>query len=228
MTEDEWITAARGYVEYQHYVASLVAARRADPRDDLLSDLVRLSDDADVRMDRAEMFGQIAALISAGHETSISLIAFCVFYLLSDRRQWEALCADPRLAAAAAKEGMRFESPAVSTWRVAREDTELSGVAVPAGGKVLVLIASANRDRSICEPADTFDIAHKTDVPNLGFGPVAVRAGAPAAFLRDDRVLPGRPFGRAPRTPATASPPTTRRAAATSPRQAARAAAPCP
>ena len=40
-------------------------------------------------MDRAEMFGQIAALISAGHETSISLIAFCVFYLLSERRQWK-------------------------------------------------------------------------------------------------------------------------------------------
>jgi len=121
-------------------------------------------------MDRAEMFGQIAALISAGHETSISLIAFCVFYLLSDRRQWEALCADPRLAAATVKEGMRYESPAVSTWRVAREDTELSGVTVPAGGKVLVLIASANRDRSFCEHADTFDIARKTDVPNLGFG----------------------------------------------------------
>ena len=170
LTDDEWIKAARGYVEYQQYVAALVAARRASPRDDLLSDLVRLSDDADVRMDRAEMFGQIAALISAGHETSISLIAFCVFYLLSDRRQWEALCADPRLAAATVKEGMRYESPAVSTWRVAREDTELSGVTVPAGGKVLVLIASANRDRSFCEHADTFDIARKTDVPNLGFG----------------------------------------------------------
>ena len=168
LTGDEWIKTARGYVEYQQYVAALVAARRVSPRDDLLSDLVRLSDDADVRMDRAEMFGQIAALISAGHETSISLIAFCVFYLLADRRQWEALCADPGLAAAAVKEGMRYESPAVSTWRVAREDTDLSGVTVPAGGKVLVLIASANRNRDICEHADTFDLAHKTDVPNLG------------------------------------------------------------
>jgi hypothetical protein len=44
---------------------------------------------------------------------------------------------------------------------------KLSGVRVTAGGKVLVLIASANRDRSICEHADTFDIAHKTDVPDL-------------------------------------------------------------
>jgi cytochrome P450 len=116
------------------------------------------------------MFGQIASLISAGHETSVSLIAFCVFSLLSDRSQWEALCADPALASAAVKEGLRHECPAVSAWRFATADVDLAGVRIPAGAKVLLLLSSANRDESVYPDAHRFDIARTSDTPNLGFG----------------------------------------------------------
>ena len=110
-------------------------------------------------------------MASAGHETTTNLIARGVALLLTDRRQWHDLCANPTLAAAAVEETLRFDGPAKTMPRTATTDVEVAGVRIPAGERVLPMFTSANRDETVFPDADRFDIHRpRPDQPHLGFG----------------------------------------------------------
>jgi cytochrome P450 len=150
----------------------LAAARRAEPRDDVVSMLAAYEEDGEqLRDDELGMF--LIQLLVAGNETTRHAISGTFVALADHPEQHERLAADPSLVPSAVEEVLRWTTPVTSFLRTAVDDTELSGTAIAAGDPVLLLYASANRDEAEFGPtADTFDVGR---TPNhhvaLGFGP---------------------------------------------------------
>jgi cytochrome P450 len=169
MPLDEHVRAARGYVEFQRYVLNLVGQKRVDPQDDLISAMLAPTAEGDV-LDDIVLVGQVMGLVNAGHETTTTVLTMGLYHLLSNREQWEMLCGEPGLAAAAAEESLRFDGPIKQLWRRTTRDVEVGGVPIPRGARVAIVNGSANHDQSVFEDSERFDIAKKRDKANLAFG----------------------------------------------------------
>ncbi|AUI56892.1 cytochrome P450 [Amycolatopsis sp. BJA-103] len=151
-------------------MTALVAVKRANPGEDLLSVLVHTRDEDGDRFTEAELIDLATQLLLAGHETTVSLIATGIVLLSGNPEQLAALRSDPGLTAGAIEEIMRFDGPAdASLLRVALEDVELSGGLVRRGEAVLAHAGAANRDESAFPGASRFDIRRR-NAPQLGFG----------------------------------------------------------
>jgi cytochrome P450 len=137
------ITAADG--ELSGIAAEMIAWKRRNPADDLLTALIHAEDDGDVLSDE-ELIAQTLLLYIAGHETTVNLIAGGVLALLRNPAQHELLRRDPRLAAEAVEELLRFDSPVQASRRITLEPVTLGGMRIPAGAFVMASLASANRD----------------------------------------------------------------------------------
>ena len=149
------------------YLRDLVATKRRNPADDLVSVLVAASDDA---LTTQELLSSLFQLIVAGHDTTASLIGNGVVALLDYPDQLQALLADPGQLPAAIDELIRFTAPVPhATFRVTTEPVTLGGVEIPAHEQVLVCLGSANRDPGRFPAPDVLDI-RRGDGPNLGFG----------------------------------------------------------
>ncbi|MBE1588180.1 cytochrome P450 [Nonomuraea angiospora] len=135
---DEELYAA--YTATQTYLAELVAAKRANPTDDVLSDLT----DSDLTDE--ELQGMALILLSAGFDTTANMLALGTFALLRNPDQLAALRADPTLTDQAVEELLRYLSVAKGFQRVALEDVELGGQTIEAGTTVLLSYNTANRD----------------------------------------------------------------------------------
>ncbi|MFI7617591.1 cytochrome P450 [Nonomuraea terrae] len=135
---DEELFAA--YTATQQYLADLVAAKRADPTDDVLSDLT----DSDLTDE--ELRGMALILLSAGFDTTANMLALGTFALLRNPEQLAALRADPTLTDNAVEELLRYLSVAKQFQRVALEDVELGGQTIKAGTTVILSLNTANRD----------------------------------------------------------------------------------
>lgn len=152
------------------YMAGHVAAKRANPGDDLLSVLTTSTDAAGVGLSDPELIATGQALLVAGHETTSGMIGKMVAMLLADRSRWEQLLADPALVRPAVEEALRFDAnPGFGMPRYIREDTEIAGGTVPAGTTVVCSMAAANRDETAFEAAGEMVLGR---VPNahLAFG----------------------------------------------------------
>jgi cytochrome P450 len=120
--------------------------------------------------DEAEAGMLVRSFLSAGVDTTVHGIENAMLCFAQHPEQWDALVADPSLARAAFEETIRFESPVQTFFRTTTRDTELCGVEIPAGDKVLMFLASANRDpRQWGEDADRFDITRRA-AGHVGFG----------------------------------------------------------
>ncbi|MFD9035395.1 cytochrome P450 [Streptomyces sp. NPDC059567] len=159
-TPDERMAGMTGLQEYMH---GLVLAKRAEPTDDLLSDLTS-SDLTD-----EELTGVGGFLLGAGLDTTANMLAHGTFALLRHPDQLAALRADPDLADQAVEELMRYLSIAHTTVRVALEDVELDGQVIRAGESVTLSIQAANRDPERFEDPDSLDL-HRKATGQLGFG----------------------------------------------------------
>ncbi|TDD57163.1 cytochrome P450 [Nonomuraea terrae] len=135
---DEELFAA--YTATQQYLADLVAAKRADPTDDVLSDLT----DSDLTDE--ELRGMALILLSAGFDTTANMLALGTFALLRNPEQLAALRADPTLTDNAVEELLRYLSVAKQFQRVALEHVELGGQTIKAGTTVILSLNTANRD----------------------------------------------------------------------------------
>ncbi|WP_442945857.1 cytochrome P450 [Nonomuraea sp. LPB2021202275-12-8] len=135
---DEELIAA--YTATQTYLAQLVAAKRANPTDDLLSDLL----DSDLTDE--ELKGMSLILLAAGFDTTANMLALGTFALLQNPEQLAALRAEPALTDQAVEELLRYLSVAKQFVRVALEDVELGGQTVEAGSTVILSLNTANRD----------------------------------------------------------------------------------
>ncbi|MCP2260143.1 Cytochrome P450 [Streptoalloteichus tenebrarius] len=152
------------------YMTGLVEQRRAAPTDDLLSAMLRASDEEE-RITQDELVNLAIAILVAGHETTATQLPNFVYVLDRERDQWDLLLERPDLVPRAVEELVRWVPLGVSSAfpRYAREDVEVGGVLVRAGEPVLASVASANRDRRVFADPDRLDILRE-DNPHIGFG----------------------------------------------------------
>ncbi len=154
--------------EMSEYLAAMIADRRAHPRDDLLTRLIEAEVDGE-RLTHDEILGFFQLLVVAGQETTSDLLNNAILTLLENPDQLALLRSEPALLPSAIEEVLRYRSPLQWMMRTPRRDVELHGVTVPAGGFVLPVIGSANRDPKIFPDPHRFDIRRDPN-PHVAFG----------------------------------------------------------
>jgi cytochrome P450 len=147
----------RASQDLSDYFVDLIAKRRQDLGDDLLSQLV-LAEEEGEKLTEGELVATCILLLVAGHETTANLIANGVLALLRHPGQLAALRADPSLVGAAVDETLRYDPPVQLTTRVVTQDTTIGDITVPEGGVLLMLLAAANRDPAVFADPNRFDI----------------------------------------------------------------------
>ena len=152
------------------YGQELIASKRAQPTDDMLSVVANaaLADDAPAMSD-LELYLFFSLLFSAGAETTRNAVAGGLLALANHPEQLRTLREDLDMLPTAVEEMVRWTSPSPSKRRTATRDVRLGGASIGAGQKVQIWEGSANRDASVFDDADEFDIARKPN-PHLGFG----------------------------------------------------------
>jgi pimeloyl-[acyl-carrier protein] synthase len=151
------------------YLRQHVAARRRDPRDDLLSELIRARDAEDA-LSEEELIATAFLLLVAGHETSTNLIGNGLLALLENPDQLDWLRGDPAARVDnAVEELLRYDGPVQITMRVAREPVSIAGVAIEAGALVMCALGAANRDPQVFADPDRVDL-RREEIPHLSFG----------------------------------------------------------
>jgi cytochrome P450 len=154
--------------EMADYLSMLVAERRAQPRDDLLTRLVAAEVDGE-RLSPHDLLAFFQLLIVGGQETTTNLINNAVLCLLEHPEQLALLRRSPELLPSAIEEVLRYRSPFQLLFRGTRREVELGGQTIPAGKLVFLMIGSANRDSKQIRDADHFDITRNPN-PHLAFG----------------------------------------------------------
>ena len=159
---------SNGMLEFREYFSRLIAERREDPRDDLISVLTN-AQEGEAALEHDEVLLFLLVLLVAGNETTTNLIGSAVRCLLAHPEQLELVRRDKGLIPGLVEETLRCESPVQFLFRRARRDVELAGVKLRENDPLLLLIASANRDERRFDRADTFDITRDTR-GHLAFG----------------------------------------------------------
>lgn len=168
--------------EMGEYLAALLAARQAEPRDDLLSRLAQAEVDGE-RLGEQDILGFFQLLLLAGSETTTNLINNAVLCFMAHPAQRERVERERALLPSAIEEVLRFRSPLQWMFRLARREVEVGGQLIPAGATVLAMIGSANHDPAVFEEPGRFDVAREPN-PHLAFGHgVHFCLGAPLARL---------------------------------------------
>ncbi len=187
---EEQVEHALNLVKYWQYCERLVADRFAHPTDDLPGELVRLYQEGDQSISKHEIVSLCYGQLTAGHETTTNLLGNGLKELLTHRAQWEALCADEGLIPNAVEELLRFGPPVFAWRRLAKRDTQVAGVDLPAGSKLLLLLGSANRDDTAFADGGRLDIQRENAKEHLAFGfGIHYCLGAPLARLEARVVL---------------------------------------
>jgi len=150
------------------YLRDLIARRRSDPRDDLMSALIHVEESGD-QLTEDEIVATCNLLLIAGHETTVNLIANAILAMLRHPVQWAALSADPQRVSAVVEETLRYDPPVQLVGRIAAEDMTIGGSAVPKGDVMMLLIAAAHHDPTAVDRPDEFDPDRET-IRHLGFG----------------------------------------------------------
>ena len=167
----DWDRGLAASQKLRDYFKEIVDQRRADPADDLISDLAHAEIDGH-RLSDEEIFAFLRLLLPAGVETTYRSSGNLLFGLLTHPDQLDAVRADRSLLAQAIEEGLRWEPPLHGIARVASVDTELGGVRIDAGSVLSIAIGAANRDETRYPEPDRFDIFRDPQQHiAFGFGP---------------------------------------------------------
>ncbi|WP_426166968.1 cytochrome P450 [Sandarakinorhabdus sp. DWP1-3-1] len=170
ISKERELECAREVVEFQHAMKVQIDARRATPREDLLSDLVHARIEGEQPLDDAEILSILQQLMVAGNETTTSTLAGGVLLLIENPAEEAKVRADPKLIPNMVEEMLRLESPTAGLWRVVKQDAELGGVTVPGGSMMMLRFAAANRDPARFENPDAFEVTRKNARSHLAFG----------------------------------------------------------
>ena len=164
------------------YFTETIAARRAQPRDDLISDMARLQAEGAPLSD-IEVQINLTALLIGGNLTTTDLIGNGVRLLLKNPAELAKLRADPGIINAVVEEILRYEPPVDITGRIASEDIEVGGCPVKASQSMTFSLRAANRDPEVFDDPHRFDVSRKHK-PHMAFGGGAhICIGAPLARL---------------------------------------------
>jgi len=168
--------------EFAEYFRALIARRRGDLRDDLVSALIAVEDGGET-LSEDELLATCILLLIAGHETTVNLIGNGMLALLRHPDQMALLRDDPSLIKTAVEELLRFDPPVQLTGRTAKEDIPLSEGVLPKGQQAILLLGAANRDpRQFTDP-DRLDVT-RAENRHLAFGMgIHFCLGAPLARI---------------------------------------------
>jgi cytochrome P450 len=156
--------------ELRQIAAEMIAWKRANPADDLLTALIHAEDGGDV-LDDEELTAQTLLLYIAGHETTVNLIAGGTLALLRHPGQLALLRQDPGLVPGAVEELLRYDSPVQASRRITLEPVTVGGTTIPAGAFVMASLGSANRDESFWGPdAAELDLRRENARQHVSFG----------------------------------------------------------
>jgi cytochrome P450 len=168
--------------DLQHYFENAIEERRRNPREDLISALVRAEEES-LALSAREVLAMCMLLLLGGNETTTNLLGSTVITLLTNPAVLAKVRADLSLVPQMIEEMLRYESPVQAIFRSATRDAEIAGSTIPAGGTMLILYGSANRDERQFPNPDTFDLARNPQ-DHLGFGfGIHYCIGAPLARL---------------------------------------------
>jgi cytochrome P450 len=173
------------YVQLAAYLGELIEDKRSSPpAEDLLSALIRTTNEDGDRLSPAELRGMAFILLIAGHETTVNLVTGAVHALLTHPGQLAEVRADMSLVDAVVEETLRHEGPVENaTFRYAAEPLDIGGTAIAAGDPVMIGLTAADRDGSRYPAPDRFDI-HRDTRGHLAFGHgIHFCLGAPLARL---------------------------------------------
>jgi cytochrome P450 len=131
-----------------------VREHRRDPRD----------------LERPHLDGLATSMLAAAHETTTNALGNAMRLLLEHPAAWAALCADPSSIPGAVEECLRAGLPMAITYRACLKDTTVGGLSIPAGAKVMLVLASANNDEAVFEQPYAFDIGRANARRHLAFG----------------------------------------------------------
>jgi cytochrome P450 len=159
--------AMEGRNQLLQYFREVLPARRAEPRDDLMSALIAAEDEGD-RLSHGELMAMLLLLLVAGHETTVNLIGNGLLALLCNPDQLERLRTEDGIEKKAVEELLRYDSPVQFTGRVVTQETEIAGKTFQPGMFVTCLLGSANRDPEVFDDPDTLDIG-RDPCPHLSF-----------------------------------------------------------
>jgi cytochrome P450 len=169
-TPADLLACHRAIVEFQTFLAAHLDRHRAAPGDDIMGDLARAVDTDPAVLSAAEALNVLVTLVTAGNETTTSGIGSAARLLLAHPQVAAHLRRERGAIAAFVDEVLRLESPFHGHFRVALADTEVGGVAIPAGTRLMLLWGSANRDASVFAcPAD-LDLTRPNLKEHVAFG----------------------------------------------------------
>jgi len=166
--------------ELAQYLQGVIAERRQEPREDLVSELIAAEEQGQI-LSEDEMLATAMLLLVAGNETTTNLIGNGMLSLLRNPDEMERLCADPSQVPTAVEELLRYDGPVQATGRVAMEDLEIGGQKVTKGEAVLTVLGAANRDPAQFGKPDELDLDRQPN-EHVAFGDgIHFCLGAPLA-----------------------------------------------
>ena len=183
-TEGQAVAANDAARDFRAYVQGLIEERRAEPRDDMVSRLVRARVDGE-RLSDDQIMSTVIVLLNAGHEATVNTVGNGFRALAEHPDEWRRLVSGEVTAAQAIEELIRWDPPLqlFERW-VLEHGVEVAGVPVPRGEKLALLFGSANRDPRVFADADRLDLARANAVEHIGFGGgIHVCIGAPLARI---------------------------------------------
>ncbi|WP_214369908.1 cytochrome P450 [Pseudonocardia sp. H11422] len=177
------VEAARRLRDYTDYIQALIDARRAERRDDLISDLVHGANGFPAYDDAYAHDVIRGAARVAGYDTTRDAITSTLLVMLQDRSIWDRVLADPaRTIPRVTEEALRRDAPHRGLFRITTRETVLGGTTLPAGAPLLLMFGSGNRDETVFPDPDAVDLDRPNVREHLAFGTgVHVCPGAPLA-----------------------------------------------
>jgi cytochrome P450 family 142 subfamily A polypeptide 1 len=167
-TAEQQEAAGNAFVEYTLYATEVIADRRSEARDDLMSILVNAEVDGD-RLSDDEIIQESLLILIGGDETTRHVISGGIHQLLLHRDQWDRLAADPSVRPTAVEEMLRWVTPIKNMVRTATRGVELGGQQIEEGDELMLLYPSANRDEDVFDHPFRFDSA-RTPNEHVAFG----------------------------------------------------------
>jgi unspecific monooxygenase len=180
--EDVAARAVRASVEFSDYLRDLIAERRKNPGDDLISGLIAAHDEGD-RLTEQEMISTCVLLLNAGHEATVNATVNGWYALFRNPEQLAALRADHSLVPRAVEELMRYDTPLQLFERWVLDEIEIDGTTIPRGAEIALLFGSANHDPATFPNPERLDLT-RTDNPHISFSAgIHYCIGAPLARI---------------------------------------------
>lgn len=182
VTHETELDANQAAAEFTAYLRSVIAERRKNPREDLLSHMIAAEQDGE-RLSENEVLSTVILLLNAGHEATVHTTGNAVKAILESGFDPRALFATSEQTEATVEEALRFDAPLHLFTRYALSDTEIDGIALRKGDVIGLMLGAANRDPKRFMNPNTFD-PFRTDGANVSFGAgIHFCIGAPLARL---------------------------------------------